>query len=387
MSLDKHFLVFQNKPYITGNEFQYIESAITNRHLSGNGKYTNLCQQFFKEKYGFRKCLLTTSCTDALEMCAILLNILPGDEVIMPSFTFVSTANAFILRGAKIVLADTNLLNPNIDENDFEKLITKNTKAIVVVHYAGIACNMDSIMAIANRHNVFVIEDAAQAVDSFFTGYNNVKQPLGSVGHLATFSFHESKNIQCGEGGMLVINDEKFTERAEIIWEKGTNRAAFFRGEVDKYNWVDIGSSFLPSEITAAFLYAQLQALDEIQKVRKEKWQLYYDGLLPLQHKQKVNLPHVPPYATNNAHIFYLACKNLAERDKLILFLKKKRIQSMFHYPGLHLSPFFLSTHPKTRELVNTEKFSDCLLRLPLYIELEKKKINFIISLIYEFFQ
>jgi dTDP-4-amino-4,6-dideoxygalactose transaminase len=387
MSLNNHYLVFQNKPYITGNEFQYIQSAITNRHLSGNGKYTNLCQNFFKEKYGFNKCLLTTSCTDALEMCAILLNIQPGDEVIMPSFTFVSTANAFILRGAKIVLADTNSGNPNIDENTIEKLITKNTRAIVVVHYAGIACNMDSIMAIANKHNVFVVEDAAQAVDSFFINSNNVKQPLGSIGHLAAFSFHESKNIQCGEGGMLVVNDKRFIERAEIIWEKGTNRAAFFRGEVDKYNWVDVGSSFLPSEITAAFLYAQLQALDEIQKIRREKWQLYYDGLLQLHKQQKLNLPHVPSYASNNAHIFYVVCKDLSERDKLVLFLKEKGIQSMFHYPGLHLSPFYLSSHDKAEILVNTEKFSDCLLRLPLYIELEKEKINFIISLINEFFQ
>jgi dTDP-4-amino-4,6-dideoxygalactose transaminase len=379
-------MIFYNKPYITGKEFQYIENAIANRHLSGNGKYTNLCQQFFKEKYGFNKCLLTTSCTDALEMCAILLNIQPGDEVIMPSFTFVSTANAFILRGAKIVLADTNSGNPNIDENNLEKLVTKNTKAIVVVHYAGIACNMDSVMAIANKHNVFVVEDAAQAIDSFFTGNYNEEQPLGSIGHLAAFSFHESKNIQCGEGGMLVVNDKRFIERAEIIWEKGTNRAAFFRGEVDKYNWVDVGSSFLPSEITAAFLYAQLQALDEIQKIRKEKWQLYYDGLLQLHKQQKLNLPHVPLYATNNAHIFYVVCKNLSERDKLILFLKEKGVQSMFHYPGLHLSPFYLSSHGKAEVLVNTEKFSDCLLRLPLYVELEEEKINFIISLINEFF-
>ena len=380
-------MIFYNKPYITGNEFQYIKDAIANRHLSGNGKYTNLCQQFFKDKYGFKKCLLTTSCTDALEMCAILLNIQPGDEVIMPSFTFVSTANAFILRGAKIVFADANSLNPNMDENNVEKLITKNTRAIVVVHYAGIACNMDVIMTIASKHNIVVVEDAAQAVDSFFTDYNNVKQPLGSVGHLAAFSFHESKNIQCGEGGMLVVNEEKFIERSEIIWEKGTNRAAFFRGEVDKYNWVDVGSSFLPSEITAAFLYAQLQALDAIQKIRQEKWQLYYNGLLSLQEKNKIILPKIPENATNNAHIFYVVCKNLQQRDELILFLKEKEVQSMFHYPGLHLSPFYLSNHFKTETLVNTEKFSDCLLRLPLYIELEEEKINFIISLIYEFFQ
>ncbi|MGF2413845.1 dTDP-4-amino-4,6-dideoxygalactose transaminase [Ferruginibacter sp.] len=376
-----------SKPYITGNEFQYIESAISNRHLSGNGKYTNLCQHFFKEKYGFKKCLLTTSCTDALEMCAILLDIKPGDEVIMPSFTFVSTANAFILRGAKIVLADSNLLNPNIEESDIEKLITKNTKAIVVVHYAGIACNMEAIMAIANKHQVFVIEDAAQAIDSFFTDSVGEKKILGSIGHLAAFSFHESKNIQCGEGGLLVINDERFNARSEIIWEKGTNRAAFFRGEVDKYNWVDVGSSFLPSEITAAFLYAQLLALDDIQMKRKENWQLYYEGLLPLQANQKIGLPYIPDYATNNAHIFYVLCKSLEQRDELILFLKKAGVQLMFHYPGLHTSPFYLHNQEYVTVLENAEQFSDCLVRLPLYVELDSEKINFIIRLIYEFFE
>jgi len=380
-------MIFYNKPYVSGNEFKYIESAIANRHLSGNGKYTNLCQQFFKEKCGFKKCLLTTSCTDALEMCAILLNIQPGDEVIMPSFTFVSTANAFILRGAKIVLADSNLYNPNIDEEDFEKLVTKKTKAIVVVHYAGIACNMQTVMAIASKHNLFVVEDAAQGVDSFFIDNENKKQPLGSIGHLAAFSFHESKNIQCGEGGLLAINDERFNERAEFIWEKGTNRAAFFRGEVDKYNWVDVGSSFLPSEITAAFLFAQLQAIDQIQKIRKEKWQLYYDALLSLQKEGKLTLPYIPSYATNNAHIFYLVCNDLTQRDKLILFLKEKGVQSMFHYPGLHTSPFYLNTHNNVVVLKNAEYFSNCLLRLPLYVELTEEKINFITGLIYEFFE
>jgi len=380
-------MIFQNKPYITGKEFQYIEKAISNRHLSGNGPYTNLCQQFFKDKYRFKKCLLTTSCTDALEMCAILLDIKPGDEVIMPSFTFVSTANAFILRGAKIVLADSNLYNPNIEENGIEKLITKNTKAIVVVHYAGIACNMNTIMTLANKYNVFVVEDAAQAIDSFYIAPEDKKKPLGSIGHLAAFSFHESKNIQCGEGGLLVINEDSFISRSEIIWEKGTNRAAFFRGEVDKYNWVDVGSSFLPSEITAAFLYAQLQAMNEIQYQRKEKWELYYQGLLPLQVNQKISLPYIPAYATNNAHIFYLVCESLEQRNELIVFLKEKGVQSMFHYPGLHTSPFYLSHHTNTTELQNTERFSDCLLRLPLYVELADEKINFIIRLIYEFFE
>jgi dTDP-4-amino-4,6-dideoxygalactose transaminase len=380
-------MIFQNKPYITGNEFQYIETAIANRHLSGNGKYTNLCQQLFKEKFGFKKCLLTTSCTDALEMCAILLEIKPGDEVIMPSFTFVSTANAFILRGAKIILADSNSFNPNIEANSLEKLITKNTKVIVVVHYAGIACDMGTVMAIASKHNVFVVEDAAQAIDSFFIDSNNNRKPLGSIGHLSAFSFHESKNIQCGEGGLLVINDDRFNNRAEIIWEKGTNRAAFFRGEVDKYNWVDVGSSFLPSEITAAFLYAQLQAIDLIQTQRKHKWQLYYEGLEVLQANNKIKLPHIPGYATNNAHIFYVVCKTLQERDALILFLKDKEVQSMFHYPGLHISTFYLNNYAHTIQLENTEHFSDCLLRLPLYVELTDEKINFIIHLIHDFFE
>jgi dTDP-4-amino-4,6-dideoxygalactose transaminase len=379
-------MIFQNKPYITGKEFQYIESAIANRHLSGNGKYTNLCQQLFKEKYGCKKCLLTTSCTDALEMCAILLEIKPGDEIIMPSFTFVSTANAFVLRGAKIILADSNSYNPNIAEHDLEKLITKNTKAIVVVHYAGIACDMEVVMAIAERYCIFVIEDAAQAIDSFFIEpKNNKKQSLGSIAHLAAFSFHESKNIQCGEGGMLVINDERFAERAEIVWEKGTNRAAFFRGEVDKYNWVDIGSSFLPSEITAAFLYAQLQALDNIQTARKEKWELYYNGLSQLQAEGKLQLPVIPDYATNNAHLFYIVCNSLQQRNKIILFLKSNGIQAMFHYPGLHTSPFYLNMHGKIPALNNAEKFSDCLLRLPLYVELEKEDIRFVVSLISQF--
>jgi len=379
-------MIFQNKPYITGTEFQYIQKAIANRHLSGNGKYTNLCHDFFKEKYNFKKCLLTTSCTDALEMCAILLDLKPGDEVIMPSFTFVSTANAFILRGAKIILADCSFDNPNIDEQNLEGLITRNTKAIVIVHYAGVACNMDAVMTIANKYNLFVVEDAAQAIDSFYSNGRNEKLPLGSIGHLAAFSFHESKNIQSGEGGLLVINDEKFAARAEIIWEKGTNRAAFFRGEVDKYNWVDVGSSFLPSEITAAFLFAQLQALDFIQKTRKEKWQLYYNAFLPLQQNGKIKLPFLPDYATNNAHLFYIVCTNLNERNELILFLKNNGVNALFHYPGLHKSPFYLSTNSENRTLPFAEQFADSLLRLPLYVELKDEEIKQVTDLIYQFF-
>ena len=261
-----------NKPYLTGKETEYIHDAVNTGKISGNGKYTKLCQTFFEERYGIKKCLLTTSCTDALEMAAILINIQPGDEVIIPSYTFVSTANAFVLRGAKIVFADSGKENPNIDVQTLEALITSKTKAIVPVHYAGIACDMDTIMDLANKYNLYVIEDAAQAVDSFFTGKDGVKKALGSIGHLAAFSFHETKNIISGEGGMLAINDNQFIARAEIIWEKGTNRSAFFKGEVDKYGWVDIGSSFLPSEIIAAFLWAQLENLETIQAKRKEIW-------------------------------------------------------------------------------------------------------------------
>lgn len=380
-------MIFQNKPYITGNEFGFIKEAIENRHLSGNGPFTQKCHHFFKEKYQFKKCLLTTSCTDALEMCAILLDIQPGDEVIMPSFTFVSTANAFILRGAKIVLADCEKDNPNINAAEIEPLLTAKTKAIVVVHYAGVACNMEAIIQLAQKHNIYVVEDAAQAIDSYYTNKGGMQKPLGSIGHLAAFSFHESKNIQCGEGGMLVINDERFVARAEIIWEKGTNRAAFFRGEVDKYNWVDAGSSFLPSEITAAFLYAQLKQIDGIQTARIERWQQYYELLLPLQNAGKAMLPNIPAYATNNAHIFYLVCASLPERDALIQYLKTNDIQAMFHYPGLHTSPFYKTLNKEFITLSNAEKFSEGLIRLPLYPELVPESITLICNLVTKFYE
>jgi dTDP-4-amino-4,6-dideoxygalactose transaminase len=264
-----------NKPYLTGKEAHYIYDAVYTRKLCGNGKYTQKCQKWFEEAYGFGKCLLTTSCTDALEMAAILIDMQPGDEVIVPSYTFVSTANAFVLRGAKLVFADSRKDHPGIDESAIESLITPKTKAIVPVHYAGVACDMDVIMDIANRHNLFVVEDAAQAIDSYYTGKDGIKRALGSIGHLAAFSFHETKNIISGEGGMLAINDRQFANRAEIIWEKGTNRSSFFRGEIDKYGWVDIGSSFLPSELIAAFLWAQLENIQDIQKRRSTIWNNY----------------------------------------------------------------------------------------------------------------
>jgi dTDP-4-amino-4,6-dideoxygalactose transaminase len=313
-------------------------------------------------------------------MSAILLNIKEGDEVIVPSYTFVSTANAFVLRGAKIIFADSKENHPNIDENKLEDLITPKTKAIVVVHYAGVACEMDTIMNLAKEHNLFVVEDAAQAVDSFYKG-----KPLGSIGHLAAFSFHETKNIQCGEGGLLAINDEQFIERSEIIWEKGTNRSAFFRGEIDKYGWVDIGSSFLPSDINAAFLWAQLENLDKIQNRRKEIYNHYSKELSPLE-AYGVKLPVVHDYATNNAHMFYLVCNTLEERKELIQFLKKDNINAVFHYLSLHKSPFYNKQH-EGKELTSSDAFTSRLVRLPLYLELEKEQLNSItdkIKLFYE---
>ncbi len=369
-----------NKPYLTGKETEYIRDAVATGKLSGNGKYTQLCQNFFQEKYSFRKCLLTTSCTDALEMAAILCDIQAGDEVIVPSYTFVSTANAFVLRGAKIVFADSRVDHPGIDEDKIEALISKKTKVIVPVHYAGVACDMDNIMALAEKYNLFVVEDAAQAVDSYYKG-----KPLGSIGHLAAFSFHETKNIISGEGGMLVVNDERFIKRAEIIWEKGTNRSAFFKGEVDKYGWVDVGSSFLPSEIIAAFLWAQLENLEVIQAKRLEIWNMYQNGLHHLQSRGKIELPSLPQYATNNGHLFYLLTKNSDERDKLIEFLKMHSILSVFHYLSLHRSPFYERKHDK-RVLENSDHYSDTLLRLPFYFELTPDDQQLVIDAINKFY-
>ena len=369
-----------NKPHFTGKETEYIKQAVDSGHISGNGMFTKKCQKFFQEKYGFHKCLLTTSCTDALEMAAILLNIEPGDEVIMPSYTFVSTANAFVLRGAKIVFADSRADHPGIDEHSIEGLITEKTKAIVPVHYAGVACDMDVIMDVANRHSIFVVEDAAQAIDSFYTGKDGIKRPLGGIGHLAAFSFHETKNIISGEGGMLVVNDPQFTKRAEIIWEKGTNRSAFFRGEVDKYGWVDVGSSFLPSDIIAAFLWAQLENLENIQLKRKQLWNLYMDSFTRLNLK-KIGLPVVPEYATNNAHMFYLVTSNIKQRTQIIKLLKDNGFHCVFHYLSLHLSPFYIENHDG-RDLNNTDKFAHSLLRLPMYYDLEEKTIKGISEII-----
>ena len=370
-----------NKPYLTGNETKYITDAVASGKISGNGKYTQMCQQFFEKEYSFGKCLLTTSCTDALEMAAILINIQPGDEVLMPSFTFVSTANAFVLRGAKIIFVDSYQNNPNMDAQQLEALITTKTKAIVPVHYAGVACDMDTIMDLANKYKLYVIEDAAQAIDSYYTGKDGVKRALGSIGHLAAFSFHETKNIISGEGGMLAINDMQFAERAEIIWEKGTNRSAFFRGEVDKYGWVDVGSSFLPSEIIAAFLWAQIENLTTIQEKRILIWNKYYAGLKEIEQQGKLKLPLIPDYATNNAHMFYLVFESLEKRNECISRLKSNNIHAVFHYLSLHKSPFYKTKH-EGKDLVWSNHFSDALVRLPFYFELKEEEVDYIRDII-----
>lgn len=373
-----------NKPFLTGKEAHYMYQAVYSMKLSGNGMFTKKCQQFFEEKYGFKKAVCTTSGTDALEMAAILCDVKPGDEVIVPSYTFVSSALAFVRQGARIIFADSCENNPNIDADKIEASITDKTKVIVPVHYAGVACDMDKIMDIAHRHNLFVVEDAAQAIDSYYKG-----KPLGSIGHFGCFSFHETKNVTAGgEGGLLVVNDEHFIRRAEIIWEKGTNRAEFFRGMVNKYGWVDTGSSFLPSEMNTAFLWAQLESLETIQHRRKAIWNMYYEGLKDLVSKGCFTMPDIPEYATNNAHMFYLVCRNLDERTKLIAYLKEQGVGAVFHYLSLHLSDYYREHHlgdiPK---LPNCDRFADCLVRLPMFYELNNDDVRIVISTIHKFFE
>ncbi len=508
-----------NKPHLTGKEAHYMYEAVYAGKLSGNGRFTKLCQQWFEQHYGFRKTLLTTSGTDALEMCAMLCNLQPGDEVIVPSYTFVSTALAFLREGAKVVFADSMARNPNLDATTLEALITPRTRVIVPVHYAGVACDMGAIMAVAKKHNLLVVEDAAQAIDSYYiapsdspkggeTGWqtadtalyqilktnakknrNNPTQaeevlwqllkshnlnehfrrqhiimdyiadfvclkrrliieadggyhftpeqqqediirekrlrdkdfeilrftnneilgnpeavvarikdelnsrplwgseegaarPLGGIGHLAAFSFHETKNITAGgEGGLLVVNDERFVRRAEILWEKGTNRAEFFRGEVNKYGWVDMGSSFLPAEINAAFLWAQIENIDEIQNKRKTLWEAYRNLLTPLAEKQCFTLPDIPDYATNNGHMFYLVLPDLAHRTALIKHLKENGVLAVFHYLSLHSSAYYQARHDG-RELPQCDRYADCLVRLPLYYDLTLDQVEDICELI-----
>lgn len=367
-----------NQPFLFGDELVYLNKAVAEGRLSGNGEFTKKVHRFFQDRYGFQKVLLTTSCTDALEMSALLINIQPGDEVILPSYTFVSTANAFVLRGAKLVFVDSESDHPNMDVNKVEECVTEKTKAIVVVHYGGAACDMNRIGEIATQHNLYVIEDAAQAIDSYYEG-----KPLGSFGHLAAFSFHETKNVVSGEGGLLVINHPEFQKRAEIIWEKGTNRAAFFRGEVDKYGWVDVGSSFLPSDMIAAYLLGQLDHLDDIQTRRLEVWNYYFEYLKPIERKGFL-LPKLPDYATNNAHVFYIVCPDAKGREGLLKLMKDKEIGAVFHYLSLHKSPFYRDKHDG-RNLPNTDRFSDCLVRLPLHLHLSMTDLHNICDAVKEF--
>ncbi|MCX6305245.1 MAG: dTDP-4-amino-4,6-dideoxygalactose transaminase [Bacteroidetes bacterium] len=369
-----------NKPFIPWLSFRFMIRGALSGTIAGNGRYTKKCHTFFEKRFGFAKVLMTTSCSDALEMTALLCRIEPGDEVIMPSFTFMSTANAFLLRGAKVVFADTLPDVPNIDPAAIEQLITPKTKAIVVVHYSGLACDMDRIMDIARRHGVFVVEDAAHAIDSYHRG-----RPLGSIGHFGTFSFHETKNIISGEGGLLMVNDREFEKRAEIIWEKGTNRASFFRGEVDKYGWVDIGSSYLPSDSVAAFLFTQIVRFDRIQSSRKKVWWNYYGLLKQLEQKGYLKCPVVPDFATVNGNIFYITVHSGETRDNLIAFLKTHGIHALFHYLPLHSSPYFIDKHDG-RELPNTDRFSATILRLPFYNALRKSQVKFIVDRINEFY-
>lgn len=369
-----------NVPHLTGKEIGNIEEAVRNRVLSGNGVFTKKCHTLLKRIIGSEKVLLTTSCTDALEMCAILLDISPGDEVIMPSYTFVSTANAFVLRGANVRFVDSRIDHPGMDEMQLESLITERTKAIVPVHYAGVACDMDLILDIATKHEIGVVEDAAQAIDSKYKG-----EPLGSFGDLGAFSFHETKNLIAGEGGLLTVNNQSLADRSEIVWEKGTNRAAFWRGEVDKYGWVDVGSSFLASDITAAFLYAQLVDLEDIQVKRIHIWTQYMEGLKDLV-QFGVGIPVIPVYASNNAHMFYLITRSLSERTNLIRHLKSENIDGLFHYLSLHKSPYFINQHDG-RSLAESDRYSDQLVRLPLYYDMSEDNVQRVIDAVWVFYK
>lgn len=373
-----------NKVFLSGPELNYISEAVNSGKLSGDGQFTRKVHSWFKEKYGFDKVLLTPSCTHALEMCAMAIDIKPGDQVIVPDYTFVSTANAFSNYGAQIVFADSRVDHPGIDENSIEKLITSKTKAIVVVHYAGVAVDMEKVQFLAKKYNLFLIEDAAQAIDSHY--YNGEKRlPLGSFGDFATFSFHDTKNIISGEGGLLVVNNSKYADKTDMIWEKGTNRKAFFDGMVDKYGWVSKGSSFLASEITAAFLYAQLENIDFIQNNRLEIWNKYFQKLGALDSEM---LPYLPNYAENNAHMFYIKTRSTVERRELINYLKSNGVTAVFHYLPLHQSDFVKNQSWNIKnDLSNSIRYASTLLRLPMYVELGEFEIEKICDLIIKFYQ
>ena len=371
-----------NMPSIAGNEEKYLLQAIQNAKLSGDGPFVKKCHKWFEKSLGCEKALLTPSCTHALEMAALLIDIGPGDEVIMPSYTFVSTANAFVLRGAKIVFVDIRPDTMNIDENLIEDAITDKTKAIVPVHYAGVGCEMDTIMDIADRHGLFVIEDAAQGMMATYKG-----RPLGTIGHMGTYSFHETKNYTSGgEGGLLIVNDKRFSEHAEIIREKGTNRSQFFRGMVDKYSWVDIGSSYLPSELQAAYLWGQLEKVKEINQKRLLIWQTYYDRLKALRGKNKIELPHIPKTCRHNAHIFYIKTSNIEERTKLIDHLKANKILSVFHYVPLHTSIAGKRFGIFSGSDRYTSEHSNRIVRLPMFYDLTIEKVDRVCYTIEKFY-
>lgn len=371
-----------NLPAVTGQEAIHILQVISNQKLSGDGEFTIKCQKWFQENFNCLKTMLTTSGTHALEMSALLADIKEGDEVIMPSYTFVTTANAFVLRGARIVFVDISPDTMNINEKLIEGAITNRTKAIVPVHYAGIACEMDTIMQIADKYELLVIEDACLGLTSRYKG-----KALGTIGHLGCYSFHETKNFNCGEGGALVLNDKRFIERAEIIREKGTDRSKFFRGEIDRYSWVDLGSSYLLSELNAAFLYAQIKSADSVNSDRKRSWELYYKGLEPLSESGYIELPYVPKDCEFNASIFYLKAKDISERTRLIQYLKENGVSSAFHYIPLHSSLAgrkygIFNGHDKY-----TTNESERLLRLPLFYKLESEKVDYVVELIWKFYK
>lgn len=371
-----------NRAVYLPKAFSYVEDAVKSSKIAGDGKYTKLCSNWMEERFDAKKVLMTTSCTAALEMVAILLDIKPGDEVIMPSYTFVSTANAFALRGAKCVFVDIRPDTMNIDEQQIEKAITQKTKAIVVVHYAGVACEMDTIIDVANRYLIPVVEDAAQGVMATYKG-----KALGTIGTFGCYSFHETKNYTMGEGGAIVINDEKYIERAEILREKGTNRSRFYRGEIDKYSWVDIGSSFLPSEFNVSYLYGQLESADEINNNRLSTWKKYYDNLMTLSEDGKLDLPTIPDACKHNAHMFYIKLKDIEQRTEFISYMRDRQCGCVFHYVPLHSSEGGIKYGRLNGEDKYTTAESDRLARLPMYYGMDDKDVHYILNCIYNYFE
>jgi dTDP-4-amino-4,6-dideoxygalactose transaminase len=370
-----------NKPYTTELEWPYIQDACQEGKLSANGKYTQKCQSFFEKKYGFKKTYLTHSCTQALEMATLLMDLRAGDEIIVPAYTYVSTASAFALRGCKLVFADSRSDFPGVNESELESLINRKTRAIVVVHYGGISCDMDMVTEITSKHGLFLVEDAAAAINSYFRSSDRKLKPLGTFGHFATFSFHETKNISCGEGGMLVVNETELLTRAYEVWNRGTNKKAFIDGEKNKYEWVSLGSAFAPSEINAAWLWAQLGQLDIIQAKRKKIWDWYQKNLQKLFTNFHLEPMKIPEQAIQNYHIYYAIAKNKQERDQLISHLKEKGILCVFHYQGLHKSPYYLSHSTQKPLLLNADKYSERLLRFPLYTDLDTEELKGLIGI------